>query len=531
MLARARELEALGRDIIHLEVGEPDFDTPEHVKRAGDRSARSQPDALHAFGRHRAAARYGRRLRLALPRHRALRARPSRRRAGAQADHLERAQRAARSRRRVRLCGSGVSGVRLGGSYLQAKAIPVPLLERTNFRLDLDELEAKISPRTKVLLLNSPHNPTGGVLTRADLERIAELAIRNDVTVISDEIYNRNLYDAEFFSIAALDGMRERTILLDGFSKAYAMTGWRLGYAIMPAYVARVVSLMGQNTYSCTATFVQLAGAAALTRAGRTGAGDGCRIPPSARRDRRATLTRMPGVTCKTPEGAFYVFPNVSQITHDDARWLVLLEDAGVAALGGSAFGEAGRGYMRFSYAASLETIHARSNAFATHFRTSRRRSSTEFRSSSRPSRDARRPQRARAALRRVSRVLSVRPDTAGALTFCASARNERVGRLPRTRPGDVAVGLRTVLSAVLVARPHPNWLLGDIYVGPGARRAASAPRCSRPAKTRPRGGRATRSRSKRRSETAPRNASTKRPAGSASTPGTSTSERCANLT
>jgi aspartate/methionine/tyrosine aminotransferase len=210
-----------------------------------------------------------------------------------------------------------------------------------------------------VLLLNSPHNPTGGVLTRADLERIAELAIRNDVTVISDEIYNRNLYDAEFFSIAALDGMRERTILLDGFSKAYAMTGWRLGYAIMPVYVARMVSLMGQNTYSCTATFVQLAGAAALS-----GPDEPVQAMVAEFRRRRdaivGQLNSLPGVTCKTPEGAFYVFPNVSQITRDDARLAsYLLEDAGVAALGGSAFGEAGRGYMRFSYAASLDTIHA----------------------------------------------------------------------------------------------------------------------------------------------------------------------------
>jgi aspartate aminotransferase len=359
VLARARELEAQGRDIIHLEVGEPDFDTPEHVKRAAiaaleDNHTHYTPSAGLA-GLRDTIADYASRFRGIAP----------------------------FSRDQV-VVGPGLKPViwnvlsvlldpgdefvyadpaypayASAASYLQAKAIAVPLHESSNFRLDLDELEAKITPRTKVLLLNSPHNPTGGVLTRADLERIAEIAIRNDVTVISDEIYNRNLYDAEFFSILEVDGMRERTILLDGFSKAYAMTGWRLGYAIMPAYVARAVSLMGQNTYSCTATFVQLAGVAALS-----GPDEPVQAMVAEFRRRRdaivAELNSLPGVSCKTPEGAFYVFPNVSAITRDDAALAsYLLEDAGVAALGGSAFGEAGRGYMRFSYAASLETIHA----------------------------------------------------------------------------------------------------------------------------------------------------------------------------
>ena len=359
VLARARELEAQGRDIIHLEVGEPDFDTPEHVKRAA--IAALEDNHTHYT--------------------------PSVGLAGLRdtiADYASRFRGIAPFSRDQVVVGPGLKPViwnvlsvlldpgdefvyadpaypayASAASYLQAKAIAVPLHESSNFRLDLDELEAKITPRTKVLLLNSPHNPTGGVLTRADLERIAEIAIRNDVTVISDEIYNRNLYDAEFFSILEVDGMRERTILLDGFSKAYAMTGWRLGYAIMPAYVARAVSLMGQNTYSCTATFVQLAGVAALS-----GPDEPVQAMVAEFRRRRdaivAELNSLPGVSCKTPEGAFYVFPNVSAITRDDAALAsYLLEDAGVAALGGSAFGEAGRGYMRFSYAASLETIHA----------------------------------------------------------------------------------------------------------------------------------------------------------------------------
>ncbi|MBD5635909.1 MAG: aminotransferase class I/II-fold pyridoxal phosphate-dependent enzyme, partial [Candidatus Eremiobacteraeota bacterium] len=242
-------------------------------------------------------------------------------------------------------------------AYLQARATPIPLLEATNFRLDLDMLAAKISPRTKVLALNSPHNPTGGVLTRADLETIAELAIRNDVTVVSDEIYSRNVYDGSFFSILSLDGMRERTILLDGFSKAYAMTGWRLGYGIMPADIAKVVALIGQNNYSCTATFVQAAGVAALA-----GPDEPIVAMVEEFRIRRdaivAGLNSLPGISCALPGGAFYAFPNVTGVTRDDRKLAsFLLEEAYVAGLAGAGFGEAGRGYMRFSYANSLENI------------------------------------------------------------------------------------------------------------------------------------------------------------------------------
>jgi aspartate/methionine/tyrosine aminotransferase len=233
------------------------------------------------------------------------------------------------------------------------------LLESADFRLDLDVLAAKMSPRTKVLILNSPQNPTGGVLTHADMERIAELAIRNDVTVVADEIYSRNLYEGTFASIAQIDGMRERTIVLDGFSKAYAMTGWRLGYGIMPASIAKIVALVGQNTYSCVAPFVQRAGIAALH-----GPDDEVRAMVAEFRIRRdaivAGLNSLPGITCRTPLGAFYAFPNVSAITLDDRRLAsFILEEANVAALGGSCFGAAGRGYMRFSYANSLEAIES----------------------------------------------------------------------------------------------------------------------------------------------------------------------------
>jgi aspartate aminotransferase len=357
VLARARELEALGRDIIHLEVGEPDFDTPENIKRAGIAAIEANqthysPSAGIAALRE-TIAQHAARLRGIAPfRPEEVVVSPGLKALiwnvlGALLDPGD----------EVVFADPAYSSYASVSAYLQARARPIPLLERTNFRLDLDRLRATVSDATKVLILNSPHNPTGGVLTRSDLGTIAELAVRHDITVVSDEIYSRNVYDAEFVSIASLDGMRERTILLDGFSKAYAMTGWRLGYGVMPASIAKTVALLGQNSYSCTATFVQHAGIAALD--GPDHAVETMVAEFRRRRDAIvAGLNSLPGVTCKTPEGAFYAFPNVSAITTDDRRLAsFLLESAGVAALGGSSFGEAGRGYMRFSYANSLGAI------------------------------------------------------------------------------------------------------------------------------------------------------------------------------
>ncbi len=356
-LARARELEALGRHVIHLEVGEPDFDTPAHVKAAGIAAiARNETHYAPSPGLARtrdAIAEYAARFRGMAP--------------------------FARDNVVVSpglkplvwnlLCALLDPGDEMVyadpaypayagcAAYLEARAVPIPLVERADFRLDLERLAADLHATTKVLVLNSPHNPTGGVLTRVDLERIAELAIRHDVTVVSDEIYSRNIYGRDFVSIASLDGMRERTVILDGFSKAYAMTGWRLGYGIMPAHLASAVALFGQNTYSCVAPFVQEAGIAALA-----GPDDDVRAMVAEFALRRdaivAGLNSLPGISCRTPDGAFYAFANVSAITSDDrALASYLLDEAGVAGLGGSCFGPFGRGYMRFSYARSLAEI------------------------------------------------------------------------------------------------------------------------------------------------------------------------------
>jgi aspartate aminotransferase len=357
VLARARELEALGHEVVHMEIGEPDFDTPKNVKAAGARAIEENfshyspsagiPDLRDAIAEYASTFRgiepYDRSNVVVGP--------------GAKPIIWNLLSALLDPGDEMLFADPAYPAYESCASYLGARPVPVPLLESKDFRLDLDELAAKITPKTKVLVINSPHNPTGGILTRSDLKTIADLALRNDLVVISDEIYSRNIYDAEFVSIAGLPGMRDRTIIIDGFSKAYAMTGWRLGYAIMPSDLARTVTLFNNNTFSCTTTFVQRAGIAALQ-----GPDDAVKAMVDEFRKRRDAivdgLNKLPGITCKRPEGAFYVFPNVSQITMDDrALASFFLEEAFVGSLGGSCFGAAGKGYVRFSYATSLGHI------------------------------------------------------------------------------------------------------------------------------------------------------------------------------
>jgi aspartate/methionine/tyrosine aminotransferase len=358
VLARAKAIEAGGRRVVHMEIGEPDFDTPDHIKRAGIRAIEENyshytPSAGIPELREAIAA-YASDYRGLSPAYSPQNVVVG---AGAKPIIWNLLSALLDPGDELVYADPAYPAYASAASYLEAKAIPVHLLESRNWRLDLDELAAKVGPKTKAVVINSPHNPTGGVLLREDLERIAELAHQHDFLVISDEIYSRNRYVDYFHSISQLDGMRERTIIVDGFSKAYAMTGWRLGYCIAPEEIAKIVTLFNNNTFSCVATFVQLAGIAALT-------GDDAPVlrMNDIFRERRdaivAGLNRIPGVSCTLPEGAFYAFPNVSQIASDDkhlARWL--LENAGVACLGGSSFGPAGAGYLRFSYAASLDDI------------------------------------------------------------------------------------------------------------------------------------------------------------------------------
>jgi aspartate/methionine/tyrosine aminotransferase len=359
VLARARQLEAEGRRVVHMEIGEPDFDTPEHIKKAAidalyDNHTHYTPSA--GIPSLRATiADYASRFRRISPAYTAENVTIS---PGAKPIIWNILSALLDPGDEFVYFDPAYPAYASCASYHQANVHAIPLRESRNWRMDLDELERKVSDKTKAVMINSPHNPTGGVLTKGDLERIAELAQRHDFIVIADEIYSRNFYlDSDYLSIAALDGMRDRTIIVDGFSKAYAMTGWRLGYALMPERLAKTVTLFNNNTFSCVATFVQMAGIAALT-------GDDTPVKRMndifrQRRDRLVNgLNAIQGVSCTLPEGAFYAFPNVTEITHDDrALAKFLLEEGGVACGGGSSFGAAGKGYLRFSYAASLEDI------------------------------------------------------------------------------------------------------------------------------------------------------------------------------
>ncbi len=358
VLARAKGIEAQGRRVVHMEIGEPDFDTPAHIKEAGIAAIRANdthytPSAGISDLRD-ALAEYNSTFRGLTPAYRRENVVVG---AGAKPIIWNTLAAILDPGDELIYADPAYPAYASAATYLGAKAIAVNLLERNDWRLDLDELAAKAGPKTKVLVINSPHSPTGGVLQRSDFERIAELAEKHDFLVLADEIYSRNLYGSKFESITQVDGMRDRTILVGGFSKAYAMTGWRVGYCIAPEEIASTVTLFNNNTFSCVSGFAQRAAIAALQ-------GDDTPVQRMNElfRERRdvivAGLNSLPGVSCTMPEGAFYAFPNVSRITDDDkhlAQWL--LENTGVACLGGSAFGPGGKGYLRLSYATSVEDI------------------------------------------------------------------------------------------------------------------------------------------------------------------------------
>jgi aspartate/methionine/tyrosine aminotransferase len=241
--------------------------------------------------------------------------------------------------------------------YIGGVPVPVRLLEEKKFELDVDQLVSRVGPRTRLIILNHPHNPTGGTISESGLRAIASVAAKHGVPVLADEIYCRILYDGQHASIASMPGMEQLAIILDGFSKTYAMTGWRMGYGVMPAPMAQVVAKLQTNATSCTATFTQMAGVTALR--GEQAAVDNMVGEFRRRRDFIVEgLRQIPGFTCVRPQGAFYVFPNIVG-TGFPSKALAdrLLEEAGVACLSGTAFGEFGEGHLRFSYANSMENI------------------------------------------------------------------------------------------------------------------------------------------------------------------------------
>ena len=352
VLARAKALERAGRQIVHLEIGEPDFDTPAHIKEAAKQ-------ALDAGATHYGPSAGLPELREAIAKHigetRGVPVSPDEVvvTPGAKPIMFFTIMALAGEGDEVIYPNPGFPIYESVINFVGAVPVPIPLREESGFGFDLELFERRVSSRTRLIIVNSPENPTGGVLDRGQLELIADVARRRGIPVLSDEIYRQFLYEGEFASIMTLPGMRELTILLDGFSKSYAMTGWRLGYGVMPPRLAEHLTRLMVNSASCTASFVQLAGIAAL-QGDQTPVG---RMVAEFRRRRDLLvdgLNRLPGVRCARPRGAFYVFPNVTATGRPSGEIAErLLNEAGVALLSGTAFGAHGEGYLRLSYANS----------------------------------------------------------------------------------------------------------------------------------------------------------------------------------
>lgn len=352
VLARARALERQGRDIVHLEIGEPDFDTPAHIKEAAKQ-------ALDAGATHYGPSAGLPELREAIAKHvaetRGVPVSPEQVvvTPGAKPIMFFTIMALVGAGDEVIYPNPGFPIYESVINFVGGVPVPIPLREEQGFGFDLELFERRVSSKTKLIIINSPQNPTGGVLDRGQIERIAALALERGIPVLADEIYRQFLYDGEFVSILGVPGMHAQTVLLDGFSKSYAMTGWRLGYGVMPTDLAEHVTRLMVNSASCTASFVQLAGVAALQ-------GDQTPVARMVAEFRRRRdlfvdgLNRLPGVRCARPRGAFYAFPNITGTGRSSAEVAErLLADAGVAALSGTAFGAHGEGYLRFSYAAS----------------------------------------------------------------------------------------------------------------------------------------------------------------------------------
>jgi aspartate/methionine/tyrosine aminotransferase len=356
VLNRARALEALGKDIIHLEIGEPDFDTPANIVDSG-------VAALRAGWTHYGPSAGFPELRQAI------------------AEEVSRTRGVNVTPEEVVVVPGGkpiiffsiLALINEGDEviypnpgfpiyesmirYVGGRAVPIRLREEKDFSLDVDELAHLINDRTKLIILNSPHNPTGGVLRKRDLEQVAEAIGDRNIFVLSDEIYSRLIFDGKHHSIISEPGFKDRTILLDGFSKSYAMTGWRMGYGVMRAELAVQIARLMTNSNSCTASFTQVAGVEALR--GDQSSVEHMREEFQRRRDMFvANLNKINGFSCRMPRGAFYAFPNITG-TGWKSKLLAdaLLEEAGVACLSGASFGEFGEGYLRFSIANSMENL------------------------------------------------------------------------------------------------------------------------------------------------------------------------------
>jgi aspartate/methionine/tyrosine aminotransferase len=356
MLAKALDLEAQGREVIHLEIGEPNFETPKHVLEAGIAALKAGqthycpvpgiPELRTAVAEHISNSRnfdVGMEHVVITP--------------GTKAVALFTLLSVIEPGDEVVYFNPGYPLYESLVSFVEATPVEIALHERTGFRPDIEEIARRVSPKTRMLILNSPQNPTGGALPIEDLRVIADLAVEHDFIVLADEIYQGLQYEGEFCSIASLPGMRNRTVIMDGFSKRYAMTGWRLGYGVFPEELVEPVMTLVINSYACVSTFIQLAGIAALQ--GPQDDVDRMRAAFNSRREIIVEgLKAIPGVHCEKPAGAFYVFPNVSEYGKPSEEIAdYLLQEAGVATLPGTGFGSRGEGFLRLSYANSAENI------------------------------------------------------------------------------------------------------------------------------------------------------------------------------
>jgi aspartate aminotransferase len=357
VLAKAKALEAQGKHVIHLEIGEPDFDTPRHIVEAAKQAlddgythygpAAGLPELREAIA-HEVSTSRGISVVpdqvVVVP--------------GGKPTMFYAILALCETGDEVIYPNPGFPIYESMINFVGATAVPLPLLEEKGFAFSIEDLVARITPRTKMLILNSPANPTGGVIPREDLAAIAELAVKHNFWVLSDEIYCRLLFEGSHHSIAAEPGMADRTIILDGFSKTYAMTGWRMGYGVIPLNLVPSIIKLMVNSNSCTASFSQRAGVAAIT--GPQNEVDAMRAEFRRRRDVIVpALNAIPGVRCAMPKGAFYTFPNISGTGLSEREMADrLLTEAGVATLAGTAFGQYGAGYLRISIANSMENLH-----------------------------------------------------------------------------------------------------------------------------------------------------------------------------
>jgi aspartate/methionine/tyrosine aminotransferase len=356
VLARAKALEAKGKDVVHLEIGEPDFDTPDNIREAAAKAiwdgythycpAQGIPDLRDAI-----AEVDSKRKRLDVKPEQVV-VTP-----GAKPIMFFGMLALVNEGDEVIYPNPGFPIYESVIDFIGARAVPIQLHESKGFSLDVDELKSKIGSKTKMMIINSPQNPTGGVIPKSDLETIAKFAVENDFWVLTDEVYSEMVYEGQHNSIAEFPGMRERTIIIDGYSKTYAMTGWRLGYGVMPEPLAQALTQLQINATSCTCTFTQVAGIEGIK--GDQSAARAMVAEFKKRRDVIVDgLNAIDGITCLLPKGAFYVFPKITGTGMKSQQLSdILLDEGGVAVLPGTAFGSFGEGYLRLSYANSVENI------------------------------------------------------------------------------------------------------------------------------------------------------------------------------